>query len=135
MDNTFMNSENNKTFEPLILILKVTDKLVLKRGQKSIVLSNLSIYYTWKNIKSSYNNNEFKIWVPTWNDTFELPDGSYSVSDSILFWVYFKKHEGNINIPSIRIYVNKIENRITFKIKTGHNLKLLTPETMKLFGK
>ena len=135
MDNTFMNSENNKTFEPLILILKVTDKLVLKRGQKSIALSNLSIYYTWKNIKSSYNNNEFKIWVPTWNDTFELPDGSYSVSDSILFWVYFKKHEGNINIPSIRIYVNKIENRITFKIKTGHNLKLLTPETMKLFGK
>ena len=135
MDNTFMNSENNKTFEPLILILKVTDKLVLKRGQKSIALSNLSIYYTWKNIKSSYNNNEFKMWVPTWNDTFELPDGSYSVSDSILFWVYFKKHEGNINIPSIRIYVNKIENRITFKIKTGHNLKLLTPETMKLFGK
>ena len=135
MDNTFMNSENNKTFEPLILILKVTDKLVLKRGQKSIALSNLSIYYTWKNIKSSYNNNEFKIWVPTWNDTFELPDGSYSVSDSILFWVYFKKHEGNINIPSIRIYVNKIENRITFKIKTGHNLKLLTPETMKLSGK
>ena len=61
MDNTFMNSENNKTFEPLILILKVTDKLVLKRGQKSIALSNLSIYYTWKNIKSSYNNNEFKI--------------------------------------------------------------------------
>ena len=135
MDNTFINSENNKTFEPLILILKVTDKLVLKRGKKSIALSNLSIYCTWKNIKSSYNNNEFKIWVPTWNDTFELPDGSYSVSDSRLFWVYFRKHEENINIPSIRIYVNKIENRITFKIKTGRNLKVLTPETMKLFGR
>ena len=91
MDTTFMNSENNKTFEPLILILKVTDKLVLKRGKKSIALSNLGIYYTWKNIKSSYNNNEFKISVPTRNDTFELPDGSYSVSDSRLFWVYFKK--------------------------------------------
>ena len=85
MDTTFMNSENNKTFEPLILILKVTDKLVLKRGKKSIALSNLGIYYTWKNIKSSYNNNEFKISVPTGNDTFELPDGSYSVSDSRLF--------------------------------------------------
>ena len=71
-----MNSENSKTSEPHVLILKLTDKLDLRRGEKSIALSNLSIYYTWKNIKSSYNNNKFKISAPTWNDKLELPDGS-----------------------------------------------------------
>ena len=76
-----MNSENSKTSEPYVLILKLTDKLDLRRGEKSIALSNLSIYYTWKNIKSSYNNNKFKISALTWNDKFELPDGSYSVPD------------------------------------------------------
>ena len=65
-----MNSENSKTSEPHILILKLTDKLDLRRGEKIIALSNLSIYYPWKNIKSSYNNNEFKISVPTLNDKF-----------------------------------------------------------------
>ena len=74
-----MNSENSKTFEPHILILKLTDELDLRRGGKIIALSNLSIYYTWKNIKSSYN--KFKISAPTWNDKFELPDGSNSVSN------------------------------------------------------
>ena len=81
MDTIFMNSENSKTSEPHVLILKLTDKLDLRRGEKIIALSNLSIYYTWKNIKSSYNNNKFKISTPTWNDKFELPDGSYSVPD------------------------------------------------------
>ena len=76
-----MNSENSKTFKPYVLILKLTDKLDLRRGGKIIVLSNLSIYYTWKNIKGSYNNNKFEISAPTWNDKFELSDGSYSVSD------------------------------------------------------
>ena len=75
-----MNSENSKTFEPHILILKLTDELDLRRGGKIIALSNLSIYYTWKNIKSSYNN-KFKMSAPTWNDKFELPDGSNSVSN------------------------------------------------------
>ena len=107
----------------------------LRRGEKGIVLSNLSIYYTWKNIKSSYNNNKFRISAPTWNDKFELPDGSYSVSDIQDYFEYIlKKHGENINNPSIKIYVNKIENRITFKIKNGHSLELLTPETMKLLG-
>ena len=81
MDTIFINSENSKTSEPHILILKLTDKLDLKRGEKNIALSNLSIYFTCKNIKSSYNNNKFEISAPTWNDKFELPDGSYSVSD------------------------------------------------------
>ena len=81
MDTIFMNSENSKTSEPHILKLKLTDNLDLRVGEKVIVSSNLSIYYTWKNIKSSYNNNEFKISAPTWNEEFTLPDGSYSVSD------------------------------------------------------
>ena len=76
-----MNSENSETSEPQVLILKLTDKLDLRRGKKNIALSNLSIYYTWKNIKTSYINNKFKISAPTSNDNFELPDGSYSVSD------------------------------------------------------
>ena len=76
-----MNSENSKTSKPHVSILKLTDKLDLRRGEKSIALSNLSIYYTWKNIKRSYNNNKFKISALTWNDEFELPDGSYSISD------------------------------------------------------
>ena len=75
MDTIFMNSESNKTFEPHILILKLTDKLDLRRGYKIMALSNLSIYYTCESIKSSYNNKS----APKWNDTFELPDGSYSV--------------------------------------------------------
>ena len=81
MDTIFMNDEKSKTSKPHVLILKLTDKLDLRRKEKSIALSNLSIYYTWINIKSSYNNNKFKISAPTWNDKFELPDGSYSVSD------------------------------------------------------
>ena len=133
MDTIFINSENSKTFEPHVLILKLTDKLDLRIGKKSIALSNLSIYYTWKNIKSSYNNNKFKISAPTWNDEFELPDGSYSVSDiQDNFEYILKKHGENIDSLSIRIYVNKTENRITFKIKTGYYLELLTPETIKL---
>ena len=75
MDTIFMNSEKSKTFEPHVLILKFTDKLDLRRGEKNVALSKLSIYYTWKNIKSLYNNNKFKISASTWNDKFELPDG------------------------------------------------------------
>ena len=128
-----MNSENSKTSEPHFLILKLTNKLDLRIGEKIIVLSNLSIYYTWKNIKSSYNNNKFKISAPTWNDKFELPDGSYSVSDiQDYFECILKKHGENIDTPSVEIYINKIENRITFRIKNGYSLELLAPETMKL---
>ena len=81
MDTIFMNSENSKTSKSHVLKLKLTSKLDLRIGGKVIALSNLSIYYSWKNIKSSYNNNKFKISAPTWNDEFELPNGSYSVSD------------------------------------------------------
>ena len=85
--------------------------------------------------KSSYNNNKIKTSSPTWNDKFELPDGSYSASDIQDYFEHiFKKNNENIDNPWIKIYVNKIENRMTFKIKTGYYLELLTSETMKLLG-
>ena len=100
-----------------------------------MAVANLSIYYTWKNIKSEYNNNKFKISAPTWNDTFDLPDGSYSIDDiQDYFEFIIKKHETlTANLP-VEIYPNKIKNRIVFKIQTGHKLDLLTPETMRLLG-
>ena len=75
MNNIFMNSENSKTSEPHRLLLNLTDKIDLRRKDKYIALSNLSIYYTWKNIKRSYKNNIFKMSAPTWNEEFELFDG------------------------------------------------------------
>ena len=81
MDTIFMNSENSRTSEYHVLLLKIVNKLGLRRNQKSVALSNLTIYYTWRNIKSSYKNNKFKISAPTWSDEFELADGSYSISD------------------------------------------------------
>ena len=130
-----MNPENSKTFEPHVLVIKLTNKLDLRIGEKIISLSNLSIYYTWRNIKNSYNNNKFKITAPIWNDKFELLDGSYSVSHIQDYFQYIlKKHGENTDKPSAQIYVNKIENRITFKIKNGYTLELLTSETIKLHG-
>ena len=76
-----MNSENSKTSNLHVLKLKFTSKSDLRSGEKVIALSNLSIYYKWKNIESSYNSNKFKISAPTWNDEFGFPNGSYSVSD------------------------------------------------------
>ena len=135
MDTIFMNSENSRTSEYHVLVLKLVDKLDLRRGQKSVALSNLSVYYTWKIIKSSYKNNKFKISVPTWSDEFELPDGSYSIPDIQDFLEYIlKKQSENVNNPSIKIYINKIENSVTFKTKNGYYVELLTPETMKLLG-
>ena len=76
-----MDTENCKTSEPHRFKLDLTDKLNLKNPNKNMALANLSIYNTWKNIKSEYKNNKFKISAPTWNDTFDFPDGSYSISD------------------------------------------------------
>ena len=131
MGKIFINSENSKTSEYHVLVLKITDKLDLKRGQKSVALPNVSIYYTWKSIKSSYDNNKFKISAPTWSDELELPDGLYSISDIQDYFEYIlKKHSENVDNPSITIFVNKLDNRITFEIKNGYYLELLTPETM-----
>ena len=135
MDTIFMNLENSKTSELHVLILRLTDKLDLRLGEKIIALSNLSVCYAWGNIKSSYHNNKFKVAAPTWNDKFELPDGLYSVSDIQDYFEYIlKKHGENTDKPSVQIYVNKIENRVTFKIKNGYSLELLMSETIKLLG-
>ena len=102
MDTIFMNSENSKTSEYHVLLLKLVDKLDLRSVQKSVALSILSIYYTWKNMKYSYKNNKFKISAPTWSDEFELPDGSYSVSDIQDYFEYIlKKHSESVDNPPI----------------------------------
>ena len=112
--------------------LSLADKLKVKNPNKNIALGNLSIYYIWKNIKSAYNNNKFKISAPTWNDTFDLPNGSYSIANIQYYFEFIiKKHENLIENPPVQIYSNKIRNRIVFKIKTGCKLELLSPETVK----
>ena len=101
-----------------------------------MALANLSIYYRWKNNKSEYNTNKFKISAPTWNGTFHLPDGSYSVSDIQDYFEYIiKKHDTIADKLPIQIYVNKIKNKIIFKIQTGYKLELLSLETMRLLGR
>ena len=100
-----------------------------------MALGSLSIYYTWKNVKSTYNNNKFKISAPTWNETFDLPDGSYNILEIQDYIEYIiKKHEAIGENAPILIYANTITNRILFKIKTGYKLELLLKETMKLLG-
>ena len=112
--------------------LSLADKLKVKNPNKNIALGNLSISYIWKNIKSAYNNNKFKVSAPTWNDTFDLPNGSYSIANIQYYFEFIiKKHENLIENPPVQIYSSKIKNRIVFKIKTGCKLELLSPETMK----
>ena len=126
---------NSETSESHSLKLDLTDKLNLKDPTKNVALANLSIYYMWKNIKSEYSNNKFKISAPTWNVTFDLPDGSYSIADiQDYFEFIIKKHKTLTENPPVQFYVNKIRSRIVFKIKTGYKLELWTPETMKLLG-
>ena len=115
MGTIFMSSENSTTSESHVLILQLTDKLDLKRGEKNVFLSNLRIYFI-----CSYNNNKVKIFVLTWKNKFELPDKSYSVSNIQDYFEYIlKNHNKKVDNPSIRICANKIENSITFKIKAG----------------
>ena len=82
METIFMNTENSKTSDSPRFKLDLTDKLNSKDPKKNMALANLSVYYTWENIKSKYNNNKFKISAPTWNATFDLPDGSYLLRTS-----------------------------------------------------
>ena len=132
MEIFFMNTENSRTNESHRFRLDLTDKLNLKNTNKNMALANLR-KYIWKNIKTEYNNNESKISAPKWNETFDLPDGSYSIADiQDYFKFIIKKHETLTENPSIQIYANKIKNRIIFRIKNGYKLESLTPETMKL---
>ena len=127
-----MNSKNSKMTDPHRLLLNIADKIDLRKKYKYIALSNLSIYY---NKKMSYISNKFKISAPTWNEQFELPDRLYFISDIQDYFRYIlKKYGEKTGNPSKRIYINKIENRITFNIKIGYYLELLIPETIKLVG-
>ena len=125
METFFMNSKNSKTNEPNRFKYDLIDKLDFKNPNENMALANLSIYYTWKNVKSTYNNNKFKISAPTWNEAFDLPDGSYNISEIQDYIEYIiKKHETiGENVP-ILVYANTINNRIVFKIKTGYKLEL-----------
>ena len=107
--------------------------LDLKNPNKNMALANLSIYYTWKDVKSTYNNNKFKMTTPTWNETFDLPDGSYNISEIQDYTQYIiKKHETIGENAPILIYANTINNRIVFKIRSGYKLELSSKETIKL---
>ena len=120
-----MNTLNIKTNESNRFICQFTDQLNLKNPNKNMALANFSIYYTWKNIKSEYSNNKFKLSAPTWNDKFNLPDESYSVLDM----------QKNIpDNPPLQICMNNLKNRIAFKINTGYKLELLSKETKQLLG-
>ena len=130
-----MNTANSKTKHSNKFVYNFTDKLNFKNPNKNIALANLSIYYTWKNVKSDYNNNKFKISVPTWNNTFDVPDGSYSIAALQNYFEYIiKKHETIADVSPVLTYVNAINNRIVFKIKSGYKLELLSKETMRLLG-
>ena len=130
-----MNTKNSKTDKSHRFKYDLIDKLDLKNSNKNIVLGSLSIYCTWKNVKSTYSNNKFKILAPTWNETFDLPDGSYNITKIQDYIEYItKKHETIGETAPILIYANTINNRIVFKIKTGYKLELLSKETMKLLG-
>ena len=135
MEPFFMNTKNSKTNEPHRLKYNLIYKLDFKNPNKNMALACLSIYYTWKNVKLIYNNNKFKISAPTWNDTFDLPDGSYNISEMQDYIEHItKKHKTTAETAPILIYANKISNRIVFKIKTEYKLELLSKETVKLLG-
>ena len=135
METIYTNILNSNANEYHIFVYQFTDNLNLENPNKNITVANLSIYYTWKDIKSEYNKNKLKIFAPTWNDEFNLPSRSYSVSDIQDYFEYIIKKHGTIadNRP-VQIYVNKIKNRIVFKIKTDYKLESLTEETMPLLG-
>ena len=125
--------ENSKMNETNKLVLNMSYKLDLKSSNRHVAFSKL-INYTWKNIRKQYENNKLKIIGPVWNDEFELPDGSYSVSDIKDHVEYIiKKNEIWATIPPIHVYINRINSRLVFKIKDGYKLELQTPEKINLF--
>ena len=131
-----MNILNSKTNDSNRFIYQFTDKLNLINSNNNIALANLSIYYIWKNVKSAeYNNDKFKISAPTWNEEFNLPDGSYNIEKNQDHFEYtIKMYETIPDNLSLQIYVNILKNRIVFNIKTGYKLELLSEKTMQLLG-
>ena len=130
MQTILVNTKNSKANEPHRFRLSLEDRLNLKNLSKNIALVNLSIYYNWKNIKSAYNDNKFNISLPTWNDEFNLPDGSH-------LWQTSKTTLNLLSLAEnrpIQIYPNKIKIRIVFKVKRGYKLELISSKMMKLLG-
>ena len=118
METVFMNTENNKTNEPKKFALNLSQRLDLRSSNKQVSRQNLPNHYTWKNIRKQYKNNKLKLITPTWNDEFELPDSSYSVSDIHDFIEFStKKYKTLTTVPPIHVYINRINNRFMFKIK------------------
>ena len=135
LETIFMNTENSKTNEPKKFALNLSQRLDLRSSNKCVSLQNLSNYYPWKNIRKKYKNNKLKWITPKWIDEFELPDGSYSVSDIHDYTEFStKKYKTLTTVPPIHVYINRINNRLVFKIKDGNKLELQMPETRKLFG-
>ena len=135
METFFMNTKDSKTNESHRFKYDLIDKLDFKNPNKNMALANLSIYYTWKNVKLIYKKNEYKISATTWNEAFDLSDGSYNIpAIQNYFECVIKKYETITGTAPILIYANNVINRIVFKIKTGYKLELLSEETMKLLG-
>ena len=135
MESFFMNTKNSKNNESHRFKYDLIDKLDFKNPNKNMALANLSIYYTWKNVKLIHKKNKFKISATTWNEAFDLPDGSYNIPAIQNYFEYvIKKHETIADTAPILIYANNGINRIVFKIKTGFKLESLSEETMKLLG-
>ena len=117
-----MDAENSKTIKLHRFKLDLTDKVNLKNPNKTNALANLSIYHTWKNIKSEYNNNRFKIAAPSWNETFDLSNVSYSIANiQVYFEFIIKKHETLTENPPVQIYPNRIKHRNFLKQKLDIN--------------
>ena len=97
----------------------------------------MSIYYTWQNVKSEYKSNKFKISSSTWDEIFDLPNGSYTTADIQDYFKFIIKKHKTITADEyspILIYPNKIKKGMVFKIKTGYKLELLSNKTMNLLG-
>ena len=133
METIFINMKNSKMNEPHKFVPNLSQILDLRSSKNHLALQNLSIYYSWENIRKQYENNELKIITQTWNNDFGLPDGSYSVSDIQDYIKYMiKKHETLTTGPPIHVYIDRI---IDLCLKYGYTLELQTHETMKLFGR
>ena len=137
MSDIFMSTENSKTSDPNIFRVYFTDKIDLTGNKKK--LSDLSIHYTSCNVKEQYTNNKFRLSGPTWSEDNTIPDGSHEISQIQNYFLdeVIKKHESNVKSNEqspILIYANRILNRVSFRIKTGYKLELLTNETMRLLG-
>lgn len=130
MNAIFINSKNAKTNDKHRFRLNLTTSLNLKIKVKNIALANLSIYYTWNNIKSSLNNNKFKlisnVSTNKWNESFDLPDGSYNVEDIQIYVNYIiSKHETiDTKDLTVKIYVNRVLNKIRIELKRNYEVKL-----------